>query len=119
MAAKGSFISTRWSVIRRAQADGPEARIALGQLVMRYDGFIEAALRRARRPPDLTLDDAKQEFLEQVPRLAPLRREQPRLQRLEALVGDEQPRAAQRMCRFLGAEHVAHRGAAALAQLCG
>jgi DNA-directed RNA polymerase specialized sigma24 family protein len=66
MAAKGSFISTRWSVIRRAQADGPEARIALGQLVMRYDGFIEAALRRARRPPDLTLDDAKQEFLEQL-----------------------------------------------------
>jgi DNA-directed RNA polymerase specialized sigma24 family protein len=66
MAAKGSFPSTRWSVIRKAQAGGPEARVALGLLVRRYDGFIEAALRRARRPPELTVDDAKQEFLEQL-----------------------------------------------------
>lgn len=66
MAPKPSFTSTRWSVIRRAQAGGPEARIALQQLVQRYDGFIEAALRRAWRPPDLTIDDAKQEFLEQL-----------------------------------------------------
>lgn len=66
MAVKTSFTSTRWSVIRRAQAGGPEARVALEQLVQRYDGFIEAALRRARRPPELTIDDAKQEFLEQL-----------------------------------------------------
>jgi DNA-directed RNA polymerase specialized sigma24 family protein len=66
MAAKASFPSTRWSIIRRAQAGGPEARVALEQLVQRYDGFIEATLRRARRPPDLTVDDAKQEFLEQL-----------------------------------------------------
>jgi DNA-directed RNA polymerase specialized sigma24 family protein len=66
MAAMASFTSTRWSVIRRAQASGPEARVALEQLVQRYDGFIEASLRRARLPPDLTIDDAKQEFLEQL-----------------------------------------------------
>jgi DNA-directed RNA polymerase specialized sigma24 family protein len=66
MATKASCTSTSWSVIRRAQAGGPEARIALEQLVQRYDGFIEAALRRARRPPDLTVDDAKQGFLEQL-----------------------------------------------------
>lgn len=66
MAAKAPFTSTRWSVIRRAQASGPEARAALGQLVRRYDGFVVALLRRARRPPDLTVEDAKQEFLEQL-----------------------------------------------------
>lgn len=66
MATKGSYPSTRWSVIRKAQAGGPEARVALELLIRRYDGFIEAALRRARRPPDLTVDDAKQEFLEQL-----------------------------------------------------
>ncbi|MDF3065861.1 MAG: polymerase sigma factor [Polyangiaceae bacterium] len=66
MTAKPSCHSTRWSVIRRAQAGGPEARAALEQLVRRYDTFIEAALRRARRPPDLTVEDAKQEFLEQL-----------------------------------------------------
>lgn len=66
MAAKASTTSTRWSVIRRAQAGGPEARVALEQLVQRYDGFIAATLRRARLPPDLTVDDAKQEFLEQL-----------------------------------------------------
>jgi len=66
MAAKPSVTSTSWSVIRKAQAGGPEARAALEQLVRRYDGFIEAALRRARRPPDLTVDDAKQEFLERL-----------------------------------------------------
>ena len=66
MASKALFTSTRWSVIRRAQTGGPEARAALEQLVRRYDGFIEAALRRARRPPDLTLEDAKQDFLEQL-----------------------------------------------------
>jgi RNA polymerase sigma-70 factor (ECF subfamily) len=66
MATKASFSSTRWSIIRRAQAGGPEARIALEQLVRRYEGFIEAGLRRARRPPDLTVEDAKQEFLEQL-----------------------------------------------------
>lgn len=71
MAAKASFISTRWSVIRRAQAGGPEARVALDQLVVRYDSFIEAALRRARRPPDLSVEDAKQEFLEQLLRDLP------------------------------------------------
>jgi len=66
MPPKTSFTSTRWSVIRRAQAGGPEARIALEHLVQRYDGFIQAALRRARRPPDLTIEDAKQDFLEQL-----------------------------------------------------
>lgn len=66
MAPEASFSSTRWSIIRRAQAGGPEARVALEQLVRRYEGFIEAALRRARRPPDLTVEDAKQEFLEQL-----------------------------------------------------
>ncbi len=66
MAVKGSLTSTRWSIIRRAQASGPDARLALEQLVRRYDGFIEAALRRARRPPDLSVDDAKQEFLERL-----------------------------------------------------
>jgi DNA-directed RNA polymerase specialized sigma24 family protein len=66
MATKAHYSSTRWSVIRRAQAGGPDSRVALEQLVKRYDGFIEATLRRARRPPDLTVEDAKQEFLEQL-----------------------------------------------------
>ena len=64
MAAKHT--STRWSVIRRAQAGGPDARVALEQLVRRYEGFIAATLRRKRRPPDLTVDDARQEFLERL-----------------------------------------------------
>jgi DNA-directed RNA polymerase specialized sigma24 family protein len=56
MAPQLSFQSTHWSVIRRAQAGGPEARDALEQLIRRYDGFVLASLRRARRPRDLTLE---------------------------------------------------------------
>lgn len=63
MANHAEHPSTQWSVIRRAQAGGPDSRVALGLLVSRYDGFVLASLRRARRPPDLSVEDAKQEFL--------------------------------------------------------
>lgn len=66
MAAKAASTPTSWTEIRRAQARGPEARLALGRLVRRYDRFIGAALRRAWLPPNLTLEDAKQEFLERL-----------------------------------------------------
>jgi DNA-directed RNA polymerase specialized sigma24 family protein len=58
--------ATSWTVIRRAQGQGLEARAALEELISRYDGFILTLIRHTRRPPDLTLEDAKQEFLERL-----------------------------------------------------
>jgi len=55
--------STRWSLILRAQGSGREAQDALGELVRRYDAYILWLFRRAVRPPDVTAEDCKQEFL--------------------------------------------------------
>jgi DNA-directed RNA polymerase specialized sigma24 family protein len=53
-------------MIRRAQARGADARPAVEQLVRRYDGFVQALLQRAHRPPGLSVEDAKQDFLERL-----------------------------------------------------
>jgi DNA-directed RNA polymerase specialized sigma24 family protein len=63
MATKVCFPTTQWSVIRRAQAQGPDARSALEQLIRRYDGFVGSFFGRSWRPPHLALDDVKQDFL--------------------------------------------------------
>lgn len=54
--------STRWSLILRAQGAGPDRRVALGELLSFYEGFVLSLLRRYRHPPDLTPDELKQEF---------------------------------------------------------
>jgi len=55
-------VATRWSLIVRAQQGGVERRAALGELLAFYDGFVVSLLRRYRYPPDLCLEELKQEF---------------------------------------------------------
>jgi DNA-directed RNA polymerase specialized sigma24 family protein len=55
--------SSRWSIVRRAQGAGPEARKALHELVLRYRAFILRMIRYFRHPPDLTAEDASHGFV--------------------------------------------------------
>jgi DNA-directed RNA polymerase specialized sigma24 family protein len=55
--------SSRWSIVRRAQGAGPEARNALHELVVRYRAFILRMIRCFRHPPDLTAEDASHGFV--------------------------------------------------------
>jgi len=54
--------STEWSLIVRAQGLGSEARVALGELIKRYDRSVLLLIRRRSHPPDQTPEDLKQEF---------------------------------------------------------
>jgi RNA polymerase sigma-70 factor (ECF subfamily) len=62
MANDPSSPKTQWSLIVRAQGEGPSARIALGQLLQRYEPSIICMIRYFRAPPDQTLEELKQEF---------------------------------------------------------
>jgi DNA-directed RNA polymerase specialized sigma24 family protein len=55
---------TRWTLIVRAQGSGEDARTALGELLHQYEGFVLWLIRRNRPPPDVSVEDLKQEFLE-------------------------------------------------------
>lgn len=55
--------STHWTLIRRAQGQGPEARVAFGQLIERYERSIVQMIRSRRHPPNQTPEEIKQEFL--------------------------------------------------------
>src|SRR5262245_51982913 len=55
--------ATRWTLIVRAQGAGTEARAALGELIRSYEGFIVWLIRHYGHPPDVSVDDLKQEFL--------------------------------------------------------
>jgi RNA polymerase sigma factor (sigma-70 family) len=55
--------TSRWTLILRAQGSGSEARVALGELVRRYERFVLRLIRYFKHPPDLTEEDLKQEFI--------------------------------------------------------
>jgi DNA-directed RNA polymerase specialized sigma24 family protein len=57
---------TQWSLVVRAQADGPQARVALGQLLHRYERTIISIIRYLRHPPDQSPEEIKQEFLTRI-----------------------------------------------------
>jgi DNA-directed RNA polymerase specialized sigma24 family protein len=54
---------TQWSLVVRAQGAGPQARVALGQLLQRYERTIISIIRYLRHPPDQSPEEIKQEFL--------------------------------------------------------
>lgn len=58
---------TQWSLIVRAQGEGPQARAALGQLLQRYERTILSTIRYFRHPPDQTAEEVKQESARAVP----------------------------------------------------
>lgn len=56
-----------WSVILRAQADGPQARAALGELIRRYERTILRVVHEfGWRPSSPSPEDLKQEFITDV-----------------------------------------------------
>lgn len=55
--------STRWSVVVRAGGEGKQARIAMEQLVRRYERTILCHIRRYGCPPGTTAEDEKQAFI--------------------------------------------------------
>jgi hypothetical protein len=55
--------STHWTLISRAQGEGPQAQAALGELIRRYEQGIVLLIRRYRHPPDQTAEEIKQQFL--------------------------------------------------------
>ena len=57
---------TQWSLVVRAQGAGPQARVALGQLLQRYEGTIMSIVRYLRHPPDQSPEEIKQEFLTRI-----------------------------------------------------
>ena len=66
MGIDSSSSKTQWSLIVRAQSDGPQARAALGQLLQRYERSILSTIRYFGHPPDQTPEDIKQEFLTRI-----------------------------------------------------
>jgi DNA-directed RNA polymerase specialized sigma24 family protein len=58
--------STHWSLIVKAQGDGPGARAALGDLIRRYQKSVLALIRYRKHPPDQTPEDLCQEFFTQI-----------------------------------------------------
>jgi DNA-directed RNA polymerase specialized sigma24 family protein len=58
--------ATRWSLIVRAQGSGADTRVALGELMAHYEGFVLWLIRQHRHPPDVSAEELKQEFLEGV-----------------------------------------------------
>lgn len=58
--------ATRWSLIVRAQGSGAETRVALGELMGHYEGFVVWLIRQHGHPPDTAAEELKQEFLEGV-----------------------------------------------------
>lgn len=61
---QSSFVPTsRWSLIARAQQDGPEAQKALGELLRRYENLLITMIRLRRHPPGMTPEDVKQDFV--------------------------------------------------------
>jgi hypothetical protein len=70
--------ATRWSLILRAQGQGADTRAALGELIGHYEQYVVWLIRHHRHPPDKSVEELKQEFLEGVLRrndLAKLERE--------------------------------------------
>lgn len=66
MGQEQSCKKTQWSLIVRAQGDGPQARAALGQLLQRYERTIISIIRCLSHPPDQTPEEIKQEFLTRI-----------------------------------------------------
>ena len=56
--------ATRWSLILRAQGQGADRRIALGELMSQYERFVVWLIKHYGHPPDATAEELKQEFLE-------------------------------------------------------
>lgn len=54
--------STCWSVIKRAQGEGPEARTALDALIRRYDRTVQLMIASHRPPRGVSAEDIKQDF---------------------------------------------------------
>jgi hypothetical protein len=77
MASSFSTHSTRWSLIVRARGAGEPARLAMGELVQRYERTIACHIRRFRCPPGTTPEDEKQAFLAAVLRRNDLARLDP------------------------------------------
>lgn len=59
-------LPTEWSLIVRCQGGGPEARIALGELIKRYERSVLTVIRHRPGPPDQTAEDLKQDFFARV-----------------------------------------------------
>ncbi len=59
------YSTTRWSLVRRASDDGPEARRALGELLNAYGPAIRNQLSRSR-VSGMDIDDLYQEFCTRV-----------------------------------------------------
>ena len=59
-------LPTEWSLIVRCQGVGPEAQIALGELIKRYERSVLTLIRRRPGPPDQTPEDLKQDFFARV-----------------------------------------------------
>src|SRR5688572_5185268 len=63
MANPHSTPVTRWTLIHRAQGSGPEARVALNELVRRYERTIRGHIQRWGCPPGVRPDDVQQDYL--------------------------------------------------------
>jgi RNA polymerase sigma factor (sigma-70 family) len=50
----------------RAQGTGAETRAALGELIAHYEKLVVWLIRQHRHPPDMSVEELKQEFLEGV-----------------------------------------------------
>ena len=55
---------TRWSLILRAQGSGADVRVALGELLNHYERFVVWLIKHYGHPPDASVEELKQEFLE-------------------------------------------------------
>lgn len=58
--------ATSWTLIVRAQGTGTETRAALGELIGHYEKLVIWLIRQYGYPPDLSVEELKQEFLEGV-----------------------------------------------------
>lgn len=56
--------ATRWSLIVRAQGSGADVRVALGELLQHYERFVVWLIKHYGHPPDATVEELKQDFLE-------------------------------------------------------
>lgn len=59
-------LPTEWSLIVRCQGVGPQARVALGELIKRYERSVLTVIRHRPGPPDQTPEDLKQDFFARV-----------------------------------------------------
>lgn len=68
---------TRWTLISRAQGHGPQARVALGELLKRYESTVVAHIRVFGHPWSDSPEDLAQEFFAQMLRRREVQRLDP------------------------------------------